>query len=89
LLGTEGRIDVGDLPPDLRPRLEAQLDGRRLLRLPAEGLDFETLERDLVVQALEYAGGNQTRAGHYLGMNRDQIRYRMKKFGLGETEPSV
>ncbi len=88
LLGTEGRIDVADLPPDLRPRLEAQSDGRRLLRLPAEGLDFETLERDLVVQALEYAGGNQTRAGHYLGMNRDQIRYRMKKFGLGETEPS-
>jgi DNA-binding NtrC family response regulator len=88
LLGTEGRIDVGDLPPDLRPRLEAQPDGRRLLRLPAEGLDFETLEKDLVVQALEYAGGNQTRAGQYLAMNRDQIRYRMKKFGLGEAEAS-
>ncbi len=86
LLGSEARIDVADLPPDLRPRLEMQPNGRRLLRLPPEGLDFELLEKDLVVQALEYADGNQTRAGHYLGMNRDQIRYRMKKFGLSLSE---
>jgi DNA-binding NtrC family response regulator len=89
LLGSDYTIDVADLPPDLRPLLETEADGRRLLRLPAEGLDFESLERDLVVQALEYAGGNQTRAGQYLGMNRDQIRYRVKKFGLGEPEASA
>ena len=51
-------------------------------RLPAEGVKFEELERDLVVQALERTGGNQTRAAALLGMNRDQIRYRIEKFGL-------
>jgi DNA-binding protein Fis len=44
---------------------------------------FEDLERDLVVQALQRTGGNQTRAAALLGMNRDQIRYRIEKFGLG------
>jgi two-component system response regulator AtoC len=50
--------------------------------LPAEGVNFETLERDLLVQALQRAQGNQTQAAQLLGMNRDQIRYRLEKFGL-------
>ena len=50
--------------------------------LPAGGVDLEELERSLVVQALERSGGNQTRAGTFLGLNRDQIRYRIEKFGL-------
>ncbi|MCY3844869.1 MAG: hypothetical protein OXH69_15160 [Acidobacteria bacterium] len=40
------------------------------------------MERDLVVQALERTGWNQTRAAVLLGLNRDQIRYRIEKFGL-------
>ncbi|MCK6548960.1 sigma-54 dependent transcriptional regulator [Myxococcota bacterium] len=51
-------------------------------RLPDDGIDFEELERDLVRQALARTGGNQTRAAALLGMNRDQIRYRIEKFEL-------
>jgi two-component system response regulator AtoC len=50
--------------------------------LPAEGVNLESLERDLLVQALQRAQGNQTQAAQLLGMNRDQIRYRLEKFGL-------
>ena len=50
--------------------------------LPATGVDLEKLERSLVVQALKRSGGNQTKAGTFLGLNRDQIRYRIEKFGL-------
>ena len=50
--------------------------------LPADGLDFAALERDLVRQALERAGGNQTQAAKLLRMTRDQIRYRVEKFSL-------
>lgn len=50
--------------------------------LPARGVNLEELERSLVVQALERSGGNQTRAAALLGLNRDQIRYRIEKFGL-------
>jgi DNA-binding protein Fis len=35
-----------------------------------------------VIQALKRSGGNQTKAGSFLGLNRDQIRYRIEKFGL-------
>ncbi len=50
--------------------------------LPASGVDLESLEQSLVVQALERSHGNQTKAAALLGMNRDQIRYRIEKFGL-------
>jgi DNA-binding NtrC family response regulator len=52
------------------------------LELPATGIDLEELERSFVVQALRRSGGNQTRAAALLGLNRDQIRYRIEKFGL-------
>jgi DNA-binding NtrC family response regulator len=50
--------------------------------LPAGGINLDALERSLVVQALERAGWNQTRAATLLGLNRDQIRYRIEKFEL-------
>ena len=50
--------------------------------LPATGIDLEQLERSLVVQALERTGWHQTRAAGLLGLNRDQIRYRIEKFKL-------
>lgn len=52
------------------------------IELPAEGVNLEQLERSLVVQALERTKGNQTQAAKLLGLNRDQIRYRIEKFGL-------
>lgn len=58
-----------------------------LFRLPEGGTNLEQLERDLVVQALERCGWNQTRAGALLGINRDQVRYRIEKFGL--TAPAT
>jgi two-component system, NtrC family, response regulator AtoC len=57
-------------------------------RLPASGLVLEEVERQLVIQALERAHGNQTRAGQLLGINRDQVRYRIEKFGLGRPTQS-
>jgi DNA-binding NtrC family response regulator len=52
------------------------------VELPASGIDLEQLERSLVVQALQRSGWNQTRAAGLLGVNRDQIRYRIEKFKL-------
>jgi DNA-binding NtrC family response regulator len=53
-----------------------------MFRLPPEGVNLEEVERQLLVQALERSHGNQTRAGMLLGINRDQVRYRIEKFGL-------
>ena len=53
--------------------------------LPASGIDLDQLERSLVIQALERSGWNQTRASALLGLNRDQIRYRIEKFKLEKS----
>jgi transcriptional regulator with GAF, ATPase, and Fis domain len=55
------------------------------VELPSGGIDLEQLERSLVVQALERTGWNQTKAATLLGLNRDQIRYRVEKFQLERT----
>jgi two-component system, NtrC family, response regulator AtoC len=51
-------------------------------QLPPGGVDLEAVEQSLVIQALEQSGGNQTRAAALLGMNRDQIRYRIDKYAI-------
>jgi transcriptional regulator with PAS, ATPase and Fis domain len=57
--------------------------GGHAVDLPAAGLDLEDVERSLVQQALERTGWNQTRAAKLLGLNRDQIHYRIEKYKLG------
>jgi two-component system, NtrC family, response regulator AtoC len=52
------------------------------VELPADGINLDELERSLVVQALERTIWNQTKAAALLGLNRDQIRYRVDKFQL-------
>jgi two-component system, NtrC family, response regulator AtoC len=51
-------------------------------KLPPEGVNLEEVERQLLLQALDRAAGNQTQAAQLLGINRDQVRYRIEKFGL-------
>ena len=53
--------------------------------LPEEGISLEQVERELVMQALTRTGWNHTKAAALLGLNRDQIRYRIEKFGLEKT----
>jgi len=68
------------LPADVTGLVHA--GGTMLFHLPPEGVDLEQVERQLLQQALERAHGNQTQAGHLLGINRDQVRYRIEKFNL-------
>ncbi|MEO5822920.1 MAG: sigma-54 dependent transcriptional regulator [Vicinamibacteraceae bacterium] len=70
------------LEPHDFPVLAVRRQSAHGIALPPEGVDLELLERSLVVQALERSGQNQTRAATLLGLNRDQIRYRVEKFGL-------
>jgi two-component system response regulator AtoC len=46
------------------------------------GSDLIQWERSMIEQALREAGGNQTKAAQRLGISRDTLRYRIKKFGI-------
>jgi two-component system response regulator AtoC len=77
LLSDGDRLEARDFPA-----LSAVAGTGNEFELPAQGVDLEKLERSLVIQALRRSSGNQTRAGAMLGLNRDQIRYRIEKFDL-------
>jgi len=76
LLADKDRLGPDDFTTLSRTSLTATF------RLPPEGVNLEEVERQLLVQALDRSRGNQTRAGMLLGINRDQVRYRIEKFGL-------
>ncbi|MEZ0227205.1 MAG: sigma-54 interaction domain-containing protein, partial [Planctomycetota bacterium] len=80
LLGSSAEVGVDDIVLG-RPQ-PGVADGKRIFTLPAAGVDLTELDKDLVVQALERAGGNQTKAAALLGLTRDKIHYRMEKYGL-------
>jgi len=48
--------------------------------LPAQGIKLADVERSLIMQAMERAQGNQTRAASLLGLTRDTLLYRLKKY---------
>ncbi len=80
--GTE--ITVRDLPDFMR----SERAPREALpvALPEEGMSLGSVEKHLILQALEKFHGNQTRAAKYLGMSRRTLAYRLEKYGiLSET----
>jgi two-component system NtrC family response regulator len=54
--------------------------------LPAEGLDFEALERSLLQQALQRTEGQRKRAASLLGLSYKTFLYRLEKHGLGDGQ---
>jgi len=50
--------------------------------LPEHGIDMESLEVDLIRQALNHTNGNKSKAAKLLGLSRDAFLYRLKKYKL-------
>ncbi len=50
------------------------------VEMPQGIVPLEEVEREMVKRAMDAAGDNQTRAAELLGVTRDQLRYRLKKF---------
>ena len=86
-------IDVGDLPPAIQ-HASLPLPSSPQLTHAAHtvqdngnpnaetGMSFEEHEKQLLVQALTQAGGNQSKAARQLRIGRDALRYKMKKYGM-------
>ncbi|EIJ35626.1 sigma-54 interaction domain-containing protein [Thiothrix nivea] len=72
-------ITLTNLPPEVRSPVRAATSP---FSLPASGVNLEALERDLLNQALERTSNNKTRAAKLLGISRDALNYRLKKYEL-------
>lgn len=82
ILECEELLLVENLPRDLVAKSVGDSSSPLNFQLPAEGVNIEDVERDLIRQALEMAEGNQTQAARLLHLGIDAFRYRMKKFGF-------
>jgi DNA-binding NtrC family response regulator len=80
LLAESDEITVEDLPMEIRD--VARIEGSGGFKLPAEGIDFEQLEKSLLIQAMEQTNWNITRAAKLLGLSFRTMQYRLDKFGI-------
>src|SRR5215471_17512163 len=67
---------------------QALPSGRFLPRLyiPEGGTSLEEVERAMVELAMKQANSNQTHAAKLLDISRDALRYKLKKFGLVQSD---
>ncbi len=71
--------DIGRLLPSRKP------ESRSLFDLPEDGLDFESLEKELILKAMKRTGGVATKAAKLLRMNYKAFLYRLEKFSARDA----
>ena len=87
ILEDKETITVDDLPRAMRETAPARAPvpgtaERGTPPVPVGAMTLEEMEREAICRALDKVGQNQVRAAKLLGISRDTLRYRMKKFGL-------
>jgi Nif-specific regulatory protein len=84
VLGDEGPIDAEELE-DLLP--DASTDAPRETSAAGEDLSLWDREQRLLQEALDRSGHNQSQAARLLKISREQLRTRMKRYGLLPAKP--
>jgi len=85
ILGSEEWITPEQLPREIFAKT-SETPREDFFVLPSSGIHLEEVEKSLIAQALSRTEGNQIQAAKLLGISRDTLRYRMKKYNLGEEE---
>ncbi len=80
------RLELEDLPPNVRDFTPAAANLPRQRELPPEGLDLEAtiaeIEMALIEQALQRGRFSQKKAAQLLGLSARSLRYRLQKYGM-------
>lgn len=75
-------IGIRNLPHEFRIGQVADRTADPMVQLPPEGIVLADVEESLIRQALELARGNRSKAARLLGISRDTLLYRLKKFAI-------
>lgn len=65
-----------------RKELEGSENSASRLSIPESGIELETVERDLVIQALDQSEWVQKRAAELLGISPRVLNYKIKRFSI-------
>jgi two-component system, NtrC family, response regulator AtoC len=82
ILGNEDTLLFEHLPLEMVAKSSVPAAATTTFKLPAEGVDIEVVEKELIRQALDVTEWNQSKAAKMLNLGIDAFRYRMKKFGF-------
>jgi DNA-binding NtrC family response regulator len=88
VLSNNDVITVNDLPAELRnnsPETAMLFSNTSAIELPKDGIIFEELERNFLLQALRRSNGIMAEAAKLLGMTYRTFQYRAEKFGIKEN----
>jgi len=75
-------IEPENLPPEFTTKYISNAPATTDFTLPENGLQLDTLEADLIHQALNRTKGNRSKSAKLLGISRDTLLYRMQKHGF-------
>ncbi|MHC4184228.1 MAG: sigma-54-dependent transcriptional regulator [Planctomycetota bacterium] len=75
----DNTISPEDIPDYIRTK---QCSGSMSLEIPDDGIKLEEVEKGLIINALNKARQNQTRAAELLGISRQTLIYRMQKYDI-------
>ncbi|MEY3808114.1 MAG: hypothetical protein RI893_1090 [Pseudomonadota bacterium] len=75
-------IEVENLPFEFSNQRKITTAVENAFTLPETGLQLDTLEADLIHQALNRTKGNRSKSARLLGISRDTLLYRMQKHGF-------
>jgi DNA-binding NtrC family response regulator len=81
LLCENNTITAEDLPPEMSNSSRTS-SANDLFKLPAEGINFEDVERSLIMQAMDRTDNNITKSAKLLGLTFRTLQYRLEKFGF-------
>ena len=81
LLCENDLITIEDLPPEMTSGSRPAASGD-IFKLPPEGVNFEDVERSLIMQAMERTDNNITKSAKLLGLTFRTLQYRLEKFGF-------
>ncbi len=76
-------LEASNIPLEIQARhTPSRQESKSGFALPESGIDMESLEIDLIYQALARTNGNRSRAARLLGLSRDTLLYRIHKYGI-------
>ncbi|HVS82914.1 MAG TPA: sigma-54 dependent transcriptional regulator [Pyrinomonadaceae bacterium] len=73
-------ITPDDLPSELQQESRGTAAGA--FKLPPEGISFEEVEKNLILQAMDQTDYNITKSAKLLGLTFRTLQYRLEKFGI-------
>ena len=73
-------LTLDDIPSNVKNPLSSNAD--LWFSLPADPINLDDLEREIIRAALGRHDGNQSQTSKYLGITRSALIYRMQKYGL-------